>query len=469
MSDTLLFFQFTLIVFILVSTFQIAGRLRPAQSIIVRGQIVFWILGLVLNPIVIWDRQITPKYGDYLARPSLYSGEGVLVNLAKINQLTIIGASTFLVYVYLASKRLKLKMKSTQQNNQDINVGYLRHSFSKQRKALEIRTFPLIVMFILGLVGLFLKDIFVNIRPFAWLSTSLLSTLGLFILSREDSRSKSRFPTMQITSLIIGTFISYYENSKTPILFVVLMLIIHNRQNKRRTPTRNYESKIGRLITRIFSISAISVIMIFVFVRIQALKQDSNTNNVDDQIGQIYFGDFEFLYPFFKRFDALRSISEVLDPQFQPWSSPRSFLSNMFTAIQWNYGTTAANYGQLWHINIVGRGFDGDGGRVASLSQHPIAEGFLTLGKFGVVLWVLAICTFCSLVSKWVNRSLFFSIVAIQIVASGSLFENAIVANIENLSNSLKIALFVYPLWLILLRVSQRNKLIESENSQIHR
>lgn len=468
MSGTVLVFQFALIVFILLSTFQIANRLRPEHSILVRGQIVFWILGLVLNPIIIWYRQITPRFGDSLARPSLYSGEGVLVNFAKINQLTIIGASTLFIYVYLVTKRLKFTTKSTKQNNQDINVGDSRHSFSKERKALEVETFPLIVMFLLGFLGLFLKDIFVDFRPFAWLSVSLFSTLGLFILSRDDSRSKSRFPTMQITSLVIGIFFSYYENSKTPILFVLLMLFIHNLQNK-RTPSRNFESKIRRLITRTFSISVISMIMIFVFVRIQALKQDSGTNVVDNQIGQIYFGDFGFFYTFLKRFDALRSISEVFTTQFQSWSSPLSFLSNMFTAVQWNYGTTAPNYGQLWNINVVGRGFGGVGGRVASLSQHPIAEGFLTLGKFGVVLWVLAICIFCSLVSKWVNRSLFSSIVAIQIIGSGSLFENAIVANIETLSNSVKIALFIYPLWFVLLGVSQRNKLIEIESSQINR
>lgn len=413
-----------------MSIYQSSKKLQRPHRILVLTQVLYVFLGLLIVPILVYYRSQGPRFGDFLANPRIFGGEGVESNFVKINFQVIFGLVVFLLYLVKSPK----KLKGTSSNKELL--------FDSNK--FKVNSIFVTATIVLGVLASFLDVYFFDFRPLTWLASTPMAIVGYYAIhmSREDLDRSSRIKYF-IVILGTGSVLSMINSSKTPILFSVLILAISKNPVGFNDAGRSLFNKLKYFLAA----TPLVLLAIFAFLKIQDLKQTSDADLVDERIGRNYFGEFHQIYTILKRFDGLRSMTDANYANDQNWLVPSTFLNVLYNSIQWNYGTESANFGQLWNIHIVGRGFDGSGGGVASLSTHPIAEGYILFGYFGIALHVLVWCMLTKFISEFSDKGLFRKLFSLLILSSGSLFENGVIANFEQASNSIKLTLLLYLLF----------------------
>ena len=188
-------------------------------------------------------------------------------------------------------------------------------------------------------------------------------------------------------------------------------------------------------------IIVVPIISLFVFV--QNIKDGAAVTSVNSRIGQKYFGNFYFLYTILKRFDLFRAVSDVWFVGQGAWYSFSGYLEIMAKSVEWNFGSTAPNFGGQWAINVLRNTPDATG-NVVSLSQSSIAEGWLLGGAIGIIFTTAILVLITVSIGSMISSHLFLRIVALYVIGSNSIFEGGVVANLESLSTGVRTAILLW-------------------------
>ena len=244
---------------------------------------------------------------------------------------------------------------------------------------------------------------------------------------------------------IIALTLSILQASKSPIFFYIFMVLLVSYEKLKG-------NKGLRLSPKFFGISCLVLsASIFVFPFIQNLKDGEELTALNDRIAQKYFGTFPAIYTILKRFDLFRAVSDVWFVGEGAWYSFPEYIGIMRSALEWNFGTMAPNFGGQWAINVLEHSSDTTFSGVVSLSQSAIAEGWLLDGFVGILFTygLFSIIILC--IGTMTNGNLFFRLIALYVISSNSIFEGGVIANLESLSTGLRTAIIT---WIALIALS---------------
>jgi hypothetical protein len=145
-----------------------------------------------------------------------------------------------------------------------------------------------------------------------------------------------------------------------------------------------------------------------------------------------------------KRFDLFRAVSDVWFVGEGAWYDFSEYIGIMRGALEWNFGTTAPNFGGQWSINVLQKSSDTTFSNVVSLSQSAIAEGWLLSGYVGILFTYSLFSIIIVSIGNMINSNLFLRLVALYVISSNSIFEGGVVANLESLSTGTRTAIITW-------------------------
>lgn len=388
---------------------------------IIIGQLTFIFLGLIVRPLILYLRQPYPEFGDAFSDSRLIVDGSYNQSLKSIGLYIFFGVTIFGVSLSIIEKFTRKKFALLEYSN------------------LNLKPTPVFLLLILALVANFVESGGVSQnRLVTWISVSALPCAGLAVQSVYDQVS-SRAMRIALFGIIglVCFVLSLLTASKSPIFFFLFMYSLSLFRNNRGFSSSRISIKVA-----IFGmIILIPIISFFVFV--QNIKDGAEVTFVNSRIGQKYFGNFYFLYTILKRFDLFRAVSDVWFVGQGAWYSFSGYLEIMAKSMEWNYGSTAPNFGGQWAINVLQNTPDVSN-NVVSLSQSFIAEGWLLGGAIGIVFTTAIFVLLTVSIGSMVSSHLFLRVVALYVIGSNSIFEGGVVANLESLSTGVRTAILLW-------------------------
>ena len=405
------------------------SKTKGALKYLVIGHMCFLFLGLIVRPIILYTKQPNPEYGDAFADRRLIINGSYNQAIFEIGVRTFFGIAIFGICLQLLNQ---------------ISLFDVRRE-SKAR--LNLGLVPVFVVLGASLITNFIeiRGIYQS-RFLTWISVAALPCIGLAMqLTSRLSLSGLRNHTLTVFLGMICLILSILQASKSPFFFFIFMALLVNFEKLKIRPGFRFSPKfIG--ITGVILTAAI---LIFPFI--QKLKDGVQTTELNNQIGQKYFGNFSAIYTILKRFDLFRAVSDVWFVGDGAWYDWSEYIGFMRGALEWNFGTIAPNFGRLWSINVLQQSSDKTFSNVASLSQSAIAEGWLLDGFVGILFTYSLFSIIIASIGYMINSNLFLRLIALYVISSNSIFEGGVVSNLESLSTGTRTAIIT---WIALVALS---------------
>jgi len=389
----------------------------------------FLFLGLIVRPIILYIKQPNPEYGDAFADSRLIANGSYNQAILEIGVRTFFGIVIFGIFLRLF---------------QQISFFDVRREVKDR---LNLGLVPVFVVLGASLVTNFIEytGIFKS-RFLTWISVAALPCIGLAI-QLTLQKSLSGLKNFSLIALIgmVAFALSVLQASKSPIFFFIFMVLIVNYEKFKVRPGFGFSPK----LIGITGLMLAAGILIFSFI--QNLKDGVQTTTLNNQIGQKYFGNFSAIYTILKRFDLFRAVSDVWFVGEGTWYTFSEYIGIMRSALEWNFGTMAPNFGGQWAINVLERSSDTTFSGVVSLSQSAIAEGWLLGGFIGISFTYILFSMIIVSIGAMTNGNLFSRLIALYVISSNSIFEGGVVANLESLSTGARTAILA---WIALVALS---------------
>lgn len=419
---------FASVIALIIIVLQIS-KTKGALKYLVIGHICYIFLGLIIRPIILFTQQPNPEYGDAFADYRLIVNGTYNQAILDIGVRTLYGILIFGISLQLIQKISFFKVHG--KGNASWDLGLM----------------PVFVILGISLVTNFIEGAGIyQSRFLTWISVAALPCIGLAMqLTSQLSLSGISTLTFTVFMGVISITLSILHTSKAPIFFYIFMALLVNYER--------LKVKSGfRFSPKFFGIAGVMLAAaIFVFPFIQNLKDGAETTSLNERIGQKYFGDLSAMYTILKRFDLFRASSDVWFVGEGAWYDFSEYIGIMRSALEWNFGTTAPNFGGQWSINVLQQSSDTTFSNVVSLSQAAIAEGWLLGGFVGILFTYSLFSIIIVSIGNMINANLFLRLIALYVISSNSIFEGGVVANLESLSAGTRTAIIT---WIALVALS---------------
>ena len=387
------------------------GKFDLLIRLIIAGQSLYILFGLVFRPLVLLVVHPTPSYGDSLADVRLIVASGSYSNsLTNILRISLLGVIVYFSFLYLLLKR------KTKQITYKISVQDFKSNYS------------ISFLMVLGLASFtqYLVHQGSSFRPLIWISDLGLPTLGAIVFSQTNEKNRSKRLMYLSVVGVASIYFSLITKAKAPVFFAILIFFFYIIS----TSIKGHKS------FRFIGFSWMSIPVIFlIFNKLQAYKQSAYVNSVENVVSKKYFDNIGYVYELLKRMDWLRAMSDAYTAGPHAWYTFPQYIYNSFTSILWNYGTSTPVFGQEWGINILG---SNSGSQATALSVTYMAEGWVLSGYFGVVFVAILMAILTYLVLRLGQLGVYGMFFLLIIIASNTLFENGATQLIETISKSTK-------------------------------
>jgi len=398
------------------------SKTKGALKFLVIGHLCFVFLGLIVRPIILFIQQPNPEYGDAFADSRLIVNGSYNQAILEIGVRTLYGILIFGISLKLIQKISFFKVRRKGKDTWDLGLT------------------PVFVVLGISLVTNFIESTGIyQSRFLTWISVAALPCIGLAM------QLTSQLPLAGLSTLTFTVFmgvitltLSILHTSKSPIFFFIFMALLVNYEKLKVKSGFRFSPKFIGIAG--FMLTA----AIFVFPFIQNLKDGAETTSLNGRIGQKYFGDLSAMYTVLKRFDLFRAASDVWFVGEGAWYDFSEYIGMMRRALEWNFGTTAPNFGGQWSINVLQQSSDTTFSNVVSLSQSAIAEGWLLGGFVGILFTYSLFAIIIVFISSMINANLFLRLIALYVISSNSIFEGGVVANLESLSAGTRTAIITW-------------------------
>lgn len=420
--------HFASVVVLIFIGFRISNT-KGALKYLVFGHICFLFLGLIVRPMILYVKQPKPEYGDSFADSRLIVNGSYNQAILEIGLRTFFGLVIFGLCLHLFQK-ISI-FNSRESSNVELNLGLV----------------PVFVVLGATLFANILEYTGISHSRFiTWISVAALPCIGLAIqLTLQMSLSGIKNVANIGFIGVLALALSILQASKSPIFFYIFMVLLVSFEKIRGKLSFRFSPKY-LAITGLFF-----VIAIFVFPFIQNLKDGDQLTALNDRVGQKYFGAFPAAYTILKRFDLFRAVSDVWFVGEGAWYSYSEYIGIMRSALEWNFGTMAPNFGGQWAINVLEHSSDTTFSGVVSLSQSAIAEGWLLGGFIGILFTSSLFSIIIMFIGTMTNGNLFLRLIALYVISSNSIFEGGVIANLESLSTGARTAIIT---WVALVALS---------------
>ena len=374
-------------------------------------QILFMLIPFILQPILLLILKMNPAPGDWFADRRLISNGSYNEILSQL--LLIVLVSSFVYY---------------------LTIEFCYHVTVRKNSELPRMnwTVPIEVLMILLLFGaavLILSTMDIS-NPVLFALRKIGATTTCFALIFIDRISASDFQKWLF--FLAGLILTIAETigygfTKAPILALAISYWIFTLQAKRFSSTKKI--LIGALL-------CLTLPILFRVIQTQklGLRSISDSRSVLER----YPDWMSPTLPFFQRFDLLSSLTDAYYAGVGTWLSIGSYIGEIYSALLWNYGFTGLNFGARWAKEVSSKSISGNAYTGVSLSQGPMAEGYIVLGIAGSALVTLVLVLFTILVCEKAQGSKYIAFIAVDMFAKNSLFEQGLVGNAERFTEALK-------------------------------
>ncbi len=417
----MLIFELALISIVLAIVTWKFAKFDLLLRLIIAGQTLYILFGLVFRPLVLLIVHPTPSYGDSLADIRLFGASGSYsTSLTNILRISLLGVISYFIVLYLLLNR-KTQPVSYKRAVEDYKANY---------------SIAFLSILFLAALSQYLVHQGSNFRPLIWVSDLGLPALGAIVFAQTNEKNRSK--RLMYLSLVgaASIYFSLITKAKAPVFFAILIFFFYIIS----TSVKGHKSV--RFIG--FSLASIPVIFL-IFNKLQAYKQSTYVNSVESAVSKKYFESIGNVYELLKRMDWLRALSDAYTAGPHAWYTFPQYLYNAATSILWNYGTSTPVFGQEWGINLLG---SNSGSQATALSVNYVAEGWVLSGYVGVVFVAILMAFLTYLVLRLGQLGIYGMFFCLTIIASNTLFENGATQLIETISQATKETLIFAMLFL---------------------
>lgn len=400
------------------------------------GQIIFIFAGLVVRPIILLYFQPTPEYGDAFADARLIQNGSYNQALSEIGTHVLLGVLVYGIVIIFLQRISKNSLSRFPGENKDSGLV------------------PIFAMLGVTLIAILIEygGIYQS-RVITWISVGALPCAAVAIQAiAEINTSKLKKNALFVSVGLYSFTVSILMASKSPIFFFGFMfLYVFFEKGKNGSTVRIS-------IRKFWYFGILIPLSLLIFNFVQNIKDGLALTFLNHYMGEKYFELVPGLYTVLKRFDLFRAVSDVWYVGQGSWYSFSGYLKIMVSALEWNFGTMAPNFGGQWSIHVLQHSSDASSSPVVSLSQSAIAEGWLLSGFTGIVFVTSLFVMITVGVGILTSSNLFARIVAFYIISSNSLFEGGVVSNLESISTGVRTALLLWlPIRLLNASIATKN------------
>ena len=421
MKGSLVFSSPYLLIFccalLLVLSFRRTRNFQPFTRVTLQVQIFFMTVPFILQPFSLLILRMSPTSGDWFADRRLISNGNYAKILSELLFIVLI-ALIFYYFGIVFFSRFTLHRKLQQPN-------------TKWIIPIEI----LMILVLLGAIVLILYLLQIS-NPFLFAIRKVGATATCFALIfnerlRATDLQRKIFYFCGVTLTIAETV--GYGFTKAPVLALAISYWIYTLHSKQY-------SKRNKIITG----ALLGLMLPVLFKTIQIYHLGPQTISQSSKILARYPEWFSPLLPFFQRFDLLSSLTDAYYAGVGTWLSISAYIREIYSALFWNYGFTGLNFGARWAKEISSKSISGNAYTGVSLSQGPIAEGYIVAGIFGSAIIILILVVFTIKICEKAYSNKFIAFIAVDMFAKNSLFEQGLVGNTERLTEALKVLVIFY-------------------------
>lgn len=374
-------------------------------------QLFALLIPFILKPVVLILVNPAPLVSDDFADLRILSLRGdYLSSLREILFLPLVNLITVFVGLIIVKSRFQRRVSYLTLNNaQSIFISFM---------LLNILSFLSNILFNFGLSNPF-------IRPILELGTTI-SCVSLIILARAGV--SSRFLLTFMFGLVNTLFFTFSNGfSKAPALTVLVFLVIV------------LVSKIKKIGIVYLSLGSLLIFVFYqVFLFLQSNHLGESYKLLVDETSQRYPSSLKQALPFFQRFDLLRAVTDAYYAGVGSWLTPLEYINEILSALFWNFGFSGLNFGARWAKEVAALSNSGQANTGVSLSQGTAAEGWIIAGYPGIIIVTLTLFFVCWRIFSNPEKGIYSLFLAAEIISRGAIFEQGLVGNFEQLTESLK-------------------------------
>ncbi len=376
-------------------------------------QIIFMAIPFLVAPIFLLILKMPPSPGDSFADRRL---------IENGNYSNVLSSLLFIILISQFFYMLT------------VEFFFRYHSRDTIRKntgsSWEVKLEVLYILVVLAVITLLLSLLEIS-SPVLFALQKLGATTTCFALVFYRNITASE--TSKKIFLIFGSTVTILETigygfSKAPILALLLSFWISINGNAGISRKRK--------ITVALLLGATIPI---IFLVVQTLKLGTETNNKFEYVTSRYPDWFSPSLPFFQRFDLLSSVTDAYYAGVGSWLSFEEYVREIYSALFWNYGFEGLNFGARWAKEVSSKSIAGNAYTGVSLSQGPIAEGYIVGGIIGSVIISVCVVVFTILLCEKSYGNRLIAFIAVDIFAKNSLFEQGLVGNAERFTGAVKV------------------------------
>jgi hypothetical protein len=325
--------------------------------------------------------------------------------------------------------------------------SFLGQSFLRHFKLKNSQGSPQLVIFglILGLSSL-LIEFSAYRNPFSKsLYPMVVFMYSAYIWNRRNfSYSKRRDALVHLVGISATVAVGLFQNNSKGVILTPLIVWLW---------TSSFWSKVNVPFKKFLAGLLIGAFLILFFTLLQFFKLDdlSNNNTI------LRSSEFPlYLLPFLvlgQRFDMF---PRVVDAVFAQGSlgGLSSWLNWILDSLRWNFtsGRQERSFGEIWNQNVSAISIAGAGQSRVSVAQGMIAESYMWLGFFSLVVGSVLMALVFVFVGRLLDGSNISAFFAFTLIAHSTLFESGLVQFASSLSASLKMLVVLLLFKLLLYR-----------------
>ncbi len=377
----------------------------------IQVQILFILIPFVVQPILLLTLKMSPTPGDWFADRRLISNGQYDEILSDLLFIVLVSQIVYYLTIEFCYQVVIRKRAESPSMTWSVQIEVL------------------MILLLLGATVLVLSLVDIS-NPVLFALRKICATTTCFALifnARIVASNLQKWFFYQAGFVLTIAETIGYGFTKAPILALGISFWIFILQDKRISNSKRF----------IFGAILCSMLLIL-FRVVQTQKLGARTINESRSILERYPDWMSTLLPFLQRFDLLSSLTDAYYAGVGTWLSVSSYIVEIYSALLWNYGFTGLNFGARWAKEVSSKSIGGNAYTGVSLSQGPMAEGYIVLGIFGSALVTLVLVLFTVLLCEKARGGRYVAYIAVDMFAKNSLFEQGLVGNSERFTEALK-------------------------------
>ena len=276
-------------------------------------------------------------------------------------------------------------------------------------------------------------------NPISKSLTSLITiSLSIFLWKRRELKLSKK---LSITITMIGSLgtllLAISANNSKGILLTPILIFIS---------TLAVWSEKGFSIKKISIVAFIAAIVIPIFSRLQIIKLGVTAATT----ARNYYELFPwYLSPFLEissRFDQFARVADSYFAESGTFGGLQSWFVYILNSLEWNPGSgrSEASFGQVWNQLITAQTIPGARLSSVSLAQGMIAEGYVWVGFWSLILECLLLSAVFICIGRFLGKGAFHLVLAFGLIGNGTILEMGVIQAVATFSGTTKILLFMW-------------------------